>query len=94
MIVVVMLRLAYVIARGLVGGLVLVAWSDAAKEVESSCCATHSRSCNGRPGVPRLTWIDWVVTAALTLRLSPARRVGLLVAPGRILGWQRRLVAR
>jgi putative transposase len=34
------------------------------------------------------------VTAALALRLPPARRIGLLVTPGTILGWHRRLVAR
>jgi hypothetical protein len=35
----------------------------------------------------------WVI-AALALRLPPARRVGMLVTPGTILGWYRRLVAR
>jgi putative transposase len=94
MIVVVILRLAYVIARRLVGGLVLLARSDAAKEVEILLLRHQLAVLQRQARRPRLTWTDRVVTAALALRLPPVRRVGLLVTPGTILGWHRRLVAR
>ena len=94
MIVRVMLRLAYVIARRLVGGLVLLARSDAAKEVEILLLRHQLAVLQRQTRRPRFTWIDRVVTAALALRLPPARRVGLLVTPGTVLGWHRRLVAR
>jgi putative transposase len=45
-------------------------------------------------GRPSLTWADRVIIAALALQLPPARRAGMLVTPGTILGWHRRLVAR
>ena len=43
---------------------------------------------------PRLSWVDRAVIAALALRLPPARRIGMLVTPGTMLRWHRRLVAR
>ena len=43
---------------------------------------------------PRLLWVDRAVIAALAVRLAPARRNGMLVTPGSILRWHRRLVAR
>lgn len=41
-----------------------------------------------------MTWADRAIIAALALRLPPARRLGMLVTPGTILGWHRRLIAR
>ncbi len=43
---------------------------------------------------PRLSWVDRAVIAALALRLPPARQIGMLVTPGTMLRWHRRLVAR
>src|SRR5450755_1105934 len=94
MIVLVMLRLAYVIARRLVGGLALLARSDAANQVEILLLRHQLAVLQRQTRRPRLTWADRVVMAALALRLPPARRVGLLVTPGTVLGWHRRLVAR
>src|SRR5664280_1937994 len=94
MIVLVILRLAYVIARRLVGGLVLLARSDPAKEVEILLLRHQLAVLQRQTRRPRLTWTDRVVMTALALRLPPARRLGLLVTPGTILGWHRRLVAR
>src|SRR5664280_2097648 len=94
MIVLVMLRQAYVIARRPVGGLVLLARSDAAKEVEVLLLRQQLAVLQRYARRPRLTWTDRVVMTALALRFKPARRVGLLVTPGTILGWHRRLVAR
>jgi len=84
MIVVVILRLAYVIARRLVGGLVLLARSDAAKGVEI-LLLRHQLAVLQRRSTrrPQLSWTDRVVIAALALRLPPARRQGLLSRPGR-----------
>jgi putative transposase len=88
------LRLGYVITRGLVGGLVLLGRSDAAKDAEILLLRHQLAVLRRQSGRPQLTWADRVVIAALALRLPPARRVGLLVTPGTISRWHRRLVAR
>jgi putative transposase len=59
-IVLVILRLAYVIARRLVGGLVLLARSDAAKEVEILLLRHQIAVLQRQTRRPRLTWIDRV----------------------------------
>jgi hypothetical protein len=76
-------RLGYLIARRLVGGLVLLARSDAAKEVEILLLRHQLAVLQRQVGRPRLTWADRAVSAALALRLPPARRAGMLVTPGR-----------
>ncbi len=88
------LRLGYLLARGLVGGLVLLARSDAAKDTEILVLRHQLAVLQRQLGRPRLTWADRAIIAALALRLPPARRLGMLVTPGTILGWHRRLVAR
>jgi hypothetical protein len=69
----------YLLARRLVGGLVLLARSDAAKEAEILLLRHQLAVLQRRLGRPRLTWADRVVMAALALRLPPGRRVGMLV---------------
>src|SRR5450631_830385 len=88
------LRLGYLIARRLVGGLALLARSDAAKDAEILVLRHQLAVLQRQVGRPRLTWPDRAVIAALALRLPPARRLGMLVTPGTILGWHRRLVTR
>src|SRR5450755_5175343 len=88
------LRLGYLIARRLVGGLALLARSDAAKDAEILVLRHQLAVLHRQIGRPRLTWAGRVIIAALALRLPPARRLGMLVTPGTILGWHRRLVAR
>lgn len=88
------LRLGYSIARGLVGGLALLARSDAAKDAEILVLRHQVAVLQRQVRRPSLTWANRVIIAALALRLPPARRVGMLVTPGTILGWHRRLVAR
>src|SRR5664279_4470847 len=88
------LRLGYLIARRLVGGLALLARSDAAKDAEILVLRHQLAVLQRQVGRPRLTWAGRAIIAALALRLRPARRLGMLVTPGTILGWHRRLVAR
>jgi putative transposase len=66
----------------------------AAKDAEIPV-VRHQRAVSQRQvGRPRLTWPDRAIIATLALRLPPARRIGMLVTPGTILGWHRRLVTR
>lgn len=88
------LRLGYLIARRLVGGLALLARSDAAKDAEILVLRHQLAVLQRQVGRPRLTWPDRAIIAALALRLPPARRLGMLITPGTILGWHRRLIAR
>jgi putative transposase len=88
------LRLGYVIARGLVGGLALLGRSEAVKDAEILLLRHQLAVLRRQSGRPQLTWADRIVMSALAQRLPPARRVGLLVTPGTILRWHRRLVAR
>lgn len=88
------LHLGYLIACRLLGGLALLARSDAAKDAEILVLRHQLAVLQRQVGRPRLTWPDRAVIAALVLRLPPARRVGMLVSPGTILGWHRRLVTR
>ena len=87
-------RLGYLIARRLVDGLMLLARAQAAKDVEILVLRHQLGVLHRQVGRPRLSWADRAVIAALAFRLPPPRRVGMLVSPGTILGWHRRLVAR
>jgi putative transposase len=71
------LRLGYVIARSLVGGLVLLGRSDAGQDAEILLLRHQLAVLHRQAGRPRLTWADRVVIAALARRLPPARRIGL-----------------
>ena len=84
----------YLIARRVVGGLALLARSDAAKDAEILLLRHQLAVLHRQVGRPRLTWPDRAVIAALALRLQPARRLGMLVTPRTILGWHRRLATR
>ena len=73
---------------------VQLARSDAAKDAEILVLRHQLAVLQWQVGRPRLSWADRAIIAALALRLPPARRIGMLVTPGTILGWHRRLVAR
>jgi len=77
------LRLGYLIARRLVGGLALPARSDAAKDAEILDLPHQLEVVHRQVRRPPLTWPDRAIIAARALRLPPARRLGLLVTPRR-----------
>jgi putative transposase len=84
------LRLGYLIACRLAGGLGLLARSDGAKDAEILVLRHQLAVLYRQVGRPRLSWADRAIIAALALRLPPARQ---LVTPGTILASHRRLVA-
>jgi putative transposase len=72
----------------------LLARSDAAKDAEVLILRHRLAVLQRQVRRPRLTWAGRAIIAALALRLLPARRVGMLVTAGTVLGWHRRLVTR
>jgi hypothetical protein len=88
------LRLLYLIFDRLLGRLLLLGRTPASKDIEllvlrhevAVLCRTNPK--------PHLDWADRAVFAALTRRLPQLLRGHSLVAPGTILRWHRRLVAK
>jgi hypothetical protein len=76
------LRLGYLMACRLVGGLALWPVQLRRRTPRSSFCAIKSRCCIARWDGPGLTWPDRAIIAALALRLPPAGRLGMLITPG------------
>ena len=88
------IRLVYLFTVGVLGWLVVLARSDAAKEARSSCCGTGSRSCGVRSPVPRHDWTDRAVLAALARLLPGHLRLYRIVTPGTLLAWHRHLAKK
>jgi putative transposase len=88
------LRLLYLIFRQVLGLVLLMGRSSAAKDIELLVLRHEVAVLRRTHPRPRLDWADRAVFAALVGRLPRALRRLRLVTPNTILRWHRRLIRR
>src|SRR4030095_13636567 len=88
------LRLLYLIFRQVLGLVLLIARTSAAKDVELRLVRPEVAVLRRTNPRPRLYWADRAVFPALVRRLPRALRCRRLVTPNTVLRWHRLLVRR
>src|ERR1700754_4216403 len=88
------LRLSYLIVQKVLGLVLLLGRTSAAKDIELLVLRHEVAVLRRANPTPRLEWADRAVFAALVRRLPRALRCRRVVTPDTILRWHRRLVRR
>ena len=87
-------RLAYLLLARVLSWLMLLARSDAAKDVEILVLRHEVAVLRRHNPRPRLSWVDRALLSALSRHLPVDLRRLRLVSPRTLLRWHARLVAR